>query len=74
MRTKNDAEPTCGENTPVKYLKRDGMSLESDEAQTHAGRGKKFEKADYISGEKDNPHASPKKTKCSWYSSHGKGC
>jgi hypothetical protein len=50
------------------------MSIESSEADRHAGKGKKFSKADYISGSEDNPHATPKSMNCTWYEDHGCGC
>lgn len=61
------------EHTPVKFLKREGISLESEEAEMHAGKGKKFKKVDYISGIPNNPNSTPKDCEADWYDDHGAG-
>ena len=65
-----------GENTPVKFLKRENVSLESSEASRAAGPGKKFSKAYSIADRKRtdmnfNDGVAPKSD--SFYSEHGRG-
>lgn len=71
----DDAEPTSGsgENTPIRFLKREGMSIESSEANRHAGSGKKFEDPDYISGRRNDPHKGRNDKLPSHYRDHGYG-
>lgn len=63
----------CGENSPVKFLKREGVSLEGSEASKRAGKGKRFEPADYISGSRSNPHSKAPDCSDEFYDDHGSG-
>lgn len=69
------AEPVEGvtEHTPVKFLKLQGMSLESAEAQKHAGKGKKFEEADYVSQRRNDPFKGRDDSLPKFYRDHGCG-
>lgn len=68
--------PGCGskrERTPVKYLKREDISLEGEAARKHAGDLKKFSHPQEEQEFSGSPHSEPAAVDQPHYKDHGAG-